>query len=254
MHQVMETGVRYDVLEPGSDGQNRVRLTYESMSVDMRTGASSFTWSSSDTTKTVPQGAEMFAALLGRGITVVISPDGSNRHVEGWDSLVSRMLDAMPVPPGATADQMKEMLKKTVGEDVINDAMNGAITLVPSKPSAVGDSWSCTTHTGGNLALTDKSTWTVESRSGGVTTMKVTSTMTSDSTASTSMGPMTIRYALTGTGTSSMQIEDATGWIVRARSETDISGTATAEGLPSGTLDIPMSVKIVTTTEPVSGG
>jgi hypothetical protein len=253
-HQVTKMGVRYDVLGQGEDGQRRVRITYESMSVDASSPMSSFSWSSSDTTESVPQGAELFAALMGRAYTVAMDPDGSNRHVEGWDSVLNHLMEVVPAPPGSSTDDVKQMLDKNVGENILGGAMKGAVMLMPSKAAAVGDSWSCTSHTGGSLGLTNNSTWTVASRSGGVSTMKVTSEMKSDSTASMSMGQMTVHYALEGTTTSTLEIEDATGWIIRSRSEGEISGTATVEGSPMGPMEIPMTVKSLTTTEPVSGG
>jgi hypothetical protein len=94
----------------------------------------------------------------------------------------------------------------------------------------------------------------VAGRSGGVTTVKVTSEMRSDSTASLSMGSMTVHYALQGTSTATLEIEDATGWIIRSRSEADVSGTASMEGSPMGPMEIPMTVKSLNTTEPMSGG
>jgi hypothetical protein len=254
MHEVTKMGIRFDVLGQGENGQHRIRITYESVSVDATTPMSSFSWSSADTTKPVPQGAEMFAALVGHGYTVAMDPDGSNRHVEGWDSVSAQLMDVLPLPPGSSADQMKEMLKNNVGENIFGAALKGAVVVMPSKAAAVGDSWSCTSHTGGSLGLSSTSTWTVDSRSGGVTAMKVASQMKSDSAASMSMGAMTVHYALEGTSTSTAQIQDATGWILRLRSESDVTGTATVEGSPMGPMEIPMSVKSTTTTEPMSGG
>jgi hypothetical protein len=51
-----------------------------------------------------------------------------------------------------------------------------------------------------------------------------------------------------------MDVEDATGWILRSHSESDMSGTATMEGSPMGPMEIPMTTKVITTTEPVTGG
>lgn len=254
MHQVTKVGIRFDVLGQGQNGQRRIRITYESVSIDATSPRSSFSWSSADTTKPVPQGAELFAALVGKGYTVAMDPDGSNRHVEGWDTLSAHLMDAVPLPPGSSADQMKEALRTNVEQNIFGGAMRDAIALMPSKAAAVGNSWSCTSHTGGTLALSSKSTWTVDSRSGGVTALKVTSEMKSDSTASESMGSVTVHYVLQGTSTSTLHVEDATGWIVSSRSEGDVTGTANVEGSPMGNLEIPMSVKSVTTTEPLSGG
>jgi len=254
-HQVMKMGMRYDVLPQGADGRSRVRVTYESASLDATTPMSNVKWSSTDTAAgPVPQGAQVFAALVGHGYTVAMDPDGSSRQVEGWDSLVTRFLDAVPAPPGSSTDEMKETLKKTVGESLIGGSLRGAVVLMPSKSAAVGASWSCTTHTGGTLGITDNSTWTVTDRSNGVTTVDIVSEMASDSAASTSMGAMTVRYALKGTRKASMQIEDGTGWIVRDHSESQISGTATVEGSPMGPMEIPMTVKTTSTTEPATGG
>ena len=118
----------------------------------------------------------------------------------------------------------------------------------------MGQSWNCTSHSGGGMGMTNTATWTVAGRSGGVSTVNVTSTMQSDSAASMSMGQMTIHYDLKGTSTGTLEIEDATGWIIRSKMETDMSGTATMEGSPMGVMDIPMQSKIIATVEPVTGG
>lgn len=250
-HQVTKMGVRYDVLKAGEDGRRRVRVTYESMSLDATTPMGRMSWSSADTAGTVPQGAEIFSALLGHGYTVAMDADGTNRHVEGWDSLVSELMDAIPSQPGSSAEDTKKMLEQNVGESMIGGALKDVVAVMPSKTAGVGDTWSCTSRIGGGMGLTNTSTWTVGSRAGGVTTMKVISELASDSTASSSMGGMTVRYALHGTTTTTVDIEDATGWILRSRSEGEISGTASVDGSPMGPLDIPMSIKTVNTTEPV---
>jgi Family of unknown function (DUF6263) len=254
MHQVTKMGVRYEVMAPGPDGRRRVRVTYESMSFDATTPMGRFSWSSSDTTGTVPQGAEIFAALVNHGYTVDMDADGSNRHVEGWDSLADRLMAAMPAPPGSSADDVRTMLKKNVEESIIGGTMRDALVMMPSQAPAIGASWSCTSHNGGSLGMSDESTWTVDSRGGGATQLKVTSQVMSDSTASASMGSMTVHYALSGTRTSTMDVDDATGWVIRSSSESDISGTADMEGSPMGSMEIPMTVKRLTTIEPGNGG
>lgn len=254
IHQVTKTGMRYDVLAPSADGEQRVRVTYESMSVNATTPMSSFSWSSADTTGTVPQGAEVYSALVGQGYTVVMAPDGSGRRVEGWDSVVSRLMDLLPAPPGVNVDDFKETLKESVGDNMISGAMRNAVVVMPTNTAKVGDSWSCTSQTGGSLPLTSKATWTVTGRSGGVTSMKITSEMSSDSTVAQSTGTMTIHYAIGGTTTTTMEVEDATGWIIRSHSEGEISGNANVDGSPMGPMSIPMTVKSTTTTEPVTSG
>lgn len=235
MHQVTRTGIRYDVLAPDASGRPRVRFTYESMSLDANSPFGTFSWSSSDTPGTVPPLARVFAALLGREYIAVMDPDGSNPHVEGSDSVATRLLDGM-----------------TVGfrENTIERAMKEAIAIMPPQSAAVGASWSCTSHTGGgHLRMIEKSTRTVDSRTGGVTKVKITAKMASDSAASPSTF---VRYALEGTRTSTMEIEEATGWIIRSQSESAVSGSVIMDS-PAGPMDNPMSVKTRTTIESAGG-
>jgi hypothetical protein len=252
-HQVMSMGVRYDVENAAADGQTRIRISYESMRLRVSTPMGGFAWDSSDTTAAVPAGAEMFAALVGRGYTVVMAPDGSDRHVEGWDSLMDSMLGAMSLPPGVTREDLRTTLQDTFGDDFMSNIMRAAVATVPPKLGAVGDSWTCTNSADGAFPMTQTATWTLRDRKGGIGTMDVASEVASDSTASRSVGSMSVRYAVNGRNTGTVEVEEATGWIIRSRFESELSGKATMEGTPMGAMQIPMNLKTVTTTEPITG-
>jgi hypothetical protein len=252
-HQVMTMGVRYDVEDAGGEGQTRIHISYESVRLQVNTPMGGFTYDSSDTAAAVPAEAEVFAALVGRGYTVVMAPDGSNRHVEGWDSLMDSMLGAMSLPPGVTEEDLRSTLEDTFGDDFMSNIMRAAVTTVPPKLGAVGDTWTCTNSVKGSFPLTQRATWTLRSRKDGVGTMDVTSEVVSDSTSSRSVGAMSVRYAVKGRNTGTVEVEEATGWIVRSRIESELSGNATMEGTPMGVMQIPMNLKTVTTTEPISG-
>lgn len=251
-HQVMSMGIRYDV-EKASAGQTRIHISYESIRLKVSTPMASFTYDSSDTTTAVPTGAQMFAALVGHGYTVVMGPDGSGRHVEGWDSLMDGMLQAMDLPPGVTKEDVRATLEDTFGDDFMSNIMRAAVTTVPPKIGSVGDSWTCTSDAGGAFPISQRATWTLRSRKDGIGTMDVSSEVTSDSTSARSVGAMSVRYAVKGQNSGTVEVEESTGWIVRSRIESELSGSATMEGTPMGAMTIPMNVKTVTTTEPIEG-
>lgn len=252
-HQVMSMGVRYDVEDAAGDGQTRIHISYESIRLQVTTPMGGFTYDSSDTTATVPAGAKVFAALVGHGYTVVMAADGSDRHVEGWDSLMDSMLGSMSLPPGVTDEDMRTTLEDTFGDDFMSNIMRAAVTTVPPRLGAVGDSWTCTNSVHGAFPLTQKATWTLRSRKDGIGTMDVTSEVASDSTSTNSVGAMSVRYAVNGRNTGTVEVEEATGWIIRSRIESELSGTATMEGTPMGAMQVPMNLKTLTTTEPITG-
>jgi len=252
-HQVMSMGIRYDVENASDDGQIRIRISYESLRLNVTTPMAGFTYDSSDTTAAVPPGAEMFAALVGRGYTVVMGPDGSGRHVEGWDSLMDSMIHAMGLPPGVTEEDVRATLKDTFGDDFMSNIMRAAVTTVPPKINSVGDSWTCSSDVGGAFPISQKATWTLRGRKDGIGMMDVSSEVASDSTAARSVGAMSVRYAVTGRNAGTVEVEESTGWIVRSRIESELSGTAIMEGTPMGTMKIPMNMKTLTTTEPITG-
>jgi hypothetical protein len=251
IHQLMATGMRYDV-GPGSAGGASVRATFESIRYQMDNPMVQVDYDSSHPDSVIPPSARPFAALVGHAVTVHLAADGAVGTVDGVDSLLDAIMGAIQLPPNASREAMLSTLKKQFGDRAMGQTMEQAIVAFPERQASVGDSWTCTTTVDVPFPVTRVSTWTLRSRTNGVAAMDVSIRMQSDSATSVpaAVPSMTMRYVVSGTMAGSEQVDEKTGWVVRSSMEGDIAGTVHVEGSPAGDLAMPIKVHMNNTVEP----
>ncbi len=249
-HQVMRMGIRFDV-EPGiTEEAHRIRITYETVRVEMDNPMGHSVYDSSDPEGATPAIARIYSAMVGRSVTMDLAPDGSVTGVDGLDSLVSAVVSSIPESPAMSRAELEKAMKDQLGDQVMSQAMRQAFAAMPVRSMSVGDSWTCPVDLGSSMPVHQLATWTVRSRKDGVITLEMSGDMTTDSTTSVTLGPMKVRYALKGTNKGTMEIDEATSWVIRSSSESDMSGTMTMEGSQMGSLQVPVHMHTRNTTEP----
>ncbi len=252
--QVLTMGARFDVMK-GTEGGSDIRMTYESVHVQLDNPMGHTDYDSAHPDSVVPRAAESYAALVGHSLVIHLAANGRVTGVTGVDSLLSAVVDAIDIPPGVSRDDLMKTLRRQFGDQAVEQMMQQALSVLPDRPVSVGDSWTCTATMQDPLPVTQVSTWTVRSRSHGIATMDVSIETRSDSTKSVPMavGSMSLRYAVHGTMSGTTQVDEKTGWVVRSSTEGDMSGTMTVEGTPQGDIAVPMTMHLTSTLEPAGG-
>lgn len=249
--QTLVQGVRMEVLSVDGDGAARLSYTTESVRVTMEGPMGTLTWDSAVPDAPVPPPLQAFAGMHGGTYFLIMEPTGGVRGVEGTEDLVERMVQRMTLPPGMSPEALKADLRAQFGDESMTAAMSQNLGAFPAEGLAVGSSWTRTGRTPGFPILLE-TTATVVGREGGVVTLATTSTMTSDSASVLEVSQMVQRFDLAGGGTGTMEIEEATGMLVRMRTEMTMEGEMTMS-MGSQELTIPMSSRSVTTQERQAG-
>lgn len=253
VHQVWTMGVRYKVMA-GTGGTLNVRMTFQLMRIRLDNGRRHIDYDSSDPNSVVPRAVAANAAMVGHSVTLRLGANGTVMALTGVDSLMSAEVESIDVPAGKRRDELMKVLRHSFEERVVGETMQPVLWVLPDRPIAVGESWTCTATIiqPPPVPVTQVSTWTVGSRSKGVATMVVSTRMRSDSTLSepTAVGSTNFRYALHGTMAGSAEIDEKTGWVIRSSAEGDMSGTITQEGSFGRDLAIPSQFHLKIVVEP----
>lgn len=221
MDQSMGTGVKMDVLDVDRQGNMRIRSTYN-WSMSKRTGPLGSLDYDSAKQPTPPAGAEPFAALLGQGYVVRISPKGEVLDVNGVEELQAAVRKKLP--PGAEADPALGVLAQYLDKNSIKQMVESALGVYPDEPVEVGESWSKKKVMTPMFELTIDSKWTLQKREAGVATIATTSSSRSNPDKPVEAGGMKMRFELAGTQDGTIRMQEATGLIVLAQAQQQLKG------------------------------
>jgi len=225
-------GMEYRVTDVDAAGITSLKLTYRSMFVKIQTrmGAGKFTKSEYDSARppvVLPAEFKPMAALVGQSISVKLGPDGRVRSMQGLDALMTKMLNQYTP---AERKMMEQMFKSVFSEDTMKEMIQRSMAPFPNYPIGIGDSWQQKTSLTKGFPLTLSNTMTLKERRDGIALVDMHSTITARPTAAgMSMGATRMSYNLAGQQQGTMEIEEATGMIVRADMTQRFAGPMTVD-------------------------
>jgi hypothetical protein len=198
--------------------------------------------------------AQGFAALPGQKFSFDMTPEGRVTRVAGVDAMLDHVVKSIQIPVPGAREQLREQMKQQFGDKAMKEMMEKMFATFPDGPVGVGESWSRTITLTSGFPMILENTWTLEDRSGGIAKIRCDSKIKPSPEAKPmEIGPMNLTHRLSGTQHGTTEVDEATGWPVRAELHQDLSGTIRVSGLPgmaSGT-EWPMKVKSEITMERV---
>ena len=227
--QTIGMAYTYDVKKVESDGSALVDVTYDWVlySQDGPMGKSEY--DSSNPPASIPDAAVGYAALLGQGFSMKITPLGEVADIQGIDALLSHVLDTLNVPAGSARDAIQDSLESQFGEEAMKESFEKATAIYPEKPVALGDSWSKKLVLAMGMPMIVDSTWTLKSRKDGVALVDVKSTIVPNPDAKPmEISGMTIAYEVSGDQSGTLELDEATGWPLRSNMKQSLSGQISA--------------------------
>ena len=233
----------YTVNRVDADGNLSVSVRYGAARYKMTEPDGSVIYDSATATE-VPAQAIGYAALVGNGFDLELSPSGEVLAINGVDALLDAVLEAAELPPGPESDMRRETLLAQFGEEVLVDTFEQSFNIYPDGPVAVGDSWSEQGAVNYGFAFLADITWTLVDRADGVATVEVTSTIESDPDAEPpDLSVMPMEMALTGEQSGTLLIDEATGWVLGSTLTQSLTGSMRGEDT-----EVPMSIQSTITT------
>ena len=249
MEQTIGIGVDLDVNDVDGSGNMLVYHKYSWIQFRQKGPVGEIVYDSAKKDVRVPAGAEGFAALVGEGYLMKLTPRGRVVEVKGAERMAANV--RRKLPPGRTGDQMMKPLGRYFTEKAIKEGTEASMGIYPDKPVGVGDSWNTKIVLSQGFAVIVESEWAVKGRKEGVATVGIVSTIKPNPKAEPlDMGVMKMSYQLSGKQDGTMQLQESTGMVLSSKMDQEISGEVKmviASGDPGRTAGqetvIPMTMK-----------
>jgi len=256
MNQMIAIGMFFEVLAVDDNQNMSIKTTYQNIHTRMEGPMGVMEY---DSTKPPQPGADnpmsaMYKAMLGQSFVMKLSPKGQILEIKGIDEMIAKMIDKM-APNEAAKQQMKEMMKSFINEDKMKETSGTMIAALPLKPVGIGDSWTNKISIPIGFPMEIDTTNTLTDHKEGTVTIETNAAIeTGDDAKPTEMGPMKMTIKMKGTQKGTIQIDAATGWIVRSKADANLTGeckTEPNEQMPQP-MTIPIAIESVTTVEPMA--
>lgn len=243
MKQQMKMGFSFEVKEVDSDGNTMMDVAFDSIYFSQNGPMGHTVYDSKNESGEVPLMAKGFAALVGEGFSMELTPEGFINDVQGVDLMLDRIMERIDLPLGSQVDQIKEQMKRSFGDEAMLSQMESMMSIFPDKPVGIGDTWSRRFVMSGMMPMTINNKWKLKERRNGRAIIEVKSDIEpnqSATTLETALGKM--KYNLSGTQQGTLELDEATGWTVRAVMNQEMAGK-----IEMGNMSWPITSKSVIT-------
>lgn len=169
-------------------------------------------------------------AVMGRSVTLVLSPDNKIVEVKGVDSAYIAAAD----------EQTKQVLKSMYSKEQMNSTYGMIFNLYPGKPVKAGDSW----DTENNIALSAvqmkvKTKYTLKEVKDGIASIGIAGVI--DGQATMSRGAKVTEMPINGTQNGTLNVKIGDGYLKDGKIEMDVKADIETNGMK-----LPMAIKMNT--------
>lgn len=244
--QEQKLSYRFDVESVDTDGEATIKVTYDDIGIDMDLPMMEMMPVSPNDVFESLQGLE------GKSFSVRLTPLGEVVDIKGVDDVLASIRDSqnamMAQMPGGG-----DLIEGIVSEEAIRESIENVFGFYRAKPVAVGDTWTESTATkSGGMPFTSETTFTVTSREAGILTI-ATSTVVEPSSDTKTMGMMEVEFSIAGDGEGTVEVEEATGWIMSGKHTLDLKGDMSFSGGGAPGASSPMTVQVRSTVSSFPG-
>ncbi len=251
--QTMGMECTFNVEEVDTNGIASVKITYHSVFFKQDGPMGKIEYNSSNPPAIVPPMAVGFAALVGKSFSMKISPHGHIKDVQGVGAMLTHMMEKLDLPEGHMRTSIEKQLRDQWGDEAIKEMMENTFAIYPDKPVGIGDSWTKRVIISRGFPMILDNTWKLKARKGGVAIIEASSIVKPNPEAAPiEMGPLRLSYDISGEQKGTMELQEATGWTIRAKLTQEFSGQANMEGtpqMPEG-MSWPISMESIISFEP----
>ena len=233
MAQTMGFTYVFNVLRTDENGLADCSVKYEAVVFKQNGPAGNTDYDSTRLNEPIPAPAKSFAALIGQGFSMRISPSGAVSHVSGIDELLEQVIMSVEAPNESVRDMIRRQLKEQFGDEAIRQQMEQILAIYPDVPLRIGDSWKRRVTISAGFPLLLENTYSYRGNEGGMAIVDVSSKMSKNPHGKPmKVGPATLDFDIDGTQEGTMSMSLATGWVESSTLKQKFGGTIRMENAP----------------------
>ena len=252
MEQTIGMGMDLEVNDVDANGTMWLDETYAWVKVRKKDQRGETIYDSSKKDSPVPRLMQGFAALLGEGFSLRMTPSGQVKAVRGSRRMRENISKKL-LPSGRLRQFLMKDLEQHISKEAIKELTENSMAIYPDRPVGVRDSWSKTVVLSQGFAMIIKHKWTLKERKNGVAVIDVNSVVTPNRKAKPMQTGGAMSYEFSGRQWGSVQMQESTGLIAGSKINQDVSGRMQMETVDAGgepqTMTVGLRIRGVTTTE-----
>jgi len=256
LDQTMKIGLDFNVVRVLDNGDAEIEVTYK------RTGyrfynpmIGTFEYDSDNPPAKIPPPALGFAALIGKGFTIVISPKGEVRELRGLDQMLAQVVNDLDLPPQAASarEQIVAALKKQFGDDATKEMLGQTFNIFPPDSIPIGGTWRKRIEMRSVYPMVIDARYTLQSIKENEAHISLSAEIGSNpKTSPLTFGGMTMEYQFSGKMEGELVLDLESGLTKSGRTNQVFSGEMKITGGPSGKpTAVPIKIEGTTRFEPL---
>lgn len=226
-----------------ANGNFKAAITFNRIAIDMKMQGMEMSFDSDDDSGSAAANPQflVFKAMVGKGVTALVSPLGEVLEINGVDEMRSQMI--AEVGGGAQAEQT---IGAAITDESIKQMFAGAFIALPEKAVKESSSWTENKSIEAQFTLNTINTYSVLSASSKEIKLTLSATMSTIPGNKSSMMGMEVTYNMFGTTSGTIVLNPNTGMIIESVMEQNINGSIAGD-MMGQKLDIPMAITSTTT-------
>ncbi|HKZ55045.1 MAG TPA: DUF6263 family protein [Anaerolineales bacterium] len=226
--QTLRFDYTFTATEDAIAGNTVFSVTYDAVFFEQDGPAGSFRYDSANPPDEVPLQARGFAAMMGRGFSMLVSPEGEVLEVQGVDQMIEDVIADLGAPDDPAVASLIDSLKQQFGDKALKESMGNIFVPFPAADLGIGDTWTTHQEISYGVPMIEDTTWTLVSRDGSVATLAVSSIVNPNTQEGPlDLGGVTILYAIGGTQEGTVLVDERTGWTIASDLVQSFSGEMT---------------------------
>jgi hypothetical protein len=190
--------------------------------------------------------SSILGTLIGKPFIIRMTEAGKIIEVKNIDSVFGGIFDKFPKLTTEQKEQIQTQLKQSYGEKAIKGSFEMITSIYSTQAVEKGDTWTVNTKLESTMATSLVTTFEFKDKEGKYNIItgdgKLQST---DKDTYSEVSGMPTKYDLTGTMTSTLKVDNKTGWIIEATVNQKMGGTADIKDNPKlpGGLTIQITIE-----------
>ena len=211
-------------------GIARVDVRFEHLSLRFETSNQVVEFDSSQPPEVIHESAAPYAALIGLGFQMQLSPQGVPFALQGVDEMVDTLLDRMQLPEEEKAARRLEF-EQRFGEEAQREWLEMALGYLPSGYVRPGAEWETEVEQSIGFPAMFNNRFVYVGQEDGTVTLDLASEITPlESVWPTLSHDSRLTTTASGTQGGTYLVDRATGWIREANLTQETAGTVLVEG------------------------